>query len=152
MTECLLDAYVLLAGSTGFRTAVVVPKVCISVLFLFELQGLEATGVTFSLHRATGNDEMCNFYIMFYTDSSVRNPYGECGGVQIPELVDHMPADSDVTLPPNPLLDEMAHGHHHHHHSMPSSSPTSPDQQPEPTGTLPGGRNEYYRVHIAVTL
>ncbi|XP_055899413.1 probable peptidyl-glycine alpha-amidating monooxygenase pamn-1 isoform X1 [Biomphalaria glabrata] len=29
---------------------------------------------------STGNDEMCNFYIVFYTDSSVQEPYGECLG------------------------------------------------------------------------
>lgn len=83
--------------------------------------------------RATGNDEMCNFYIMFYTDSAVRNPAGQCGGVQSQALVDHMPADSDVTLPPNALLDEVAHGHHHHHHAMTAASPDH-DQPLPPTG------------------
>jgi hypothetical protein len=81
--------------------------------------------------RATGNDEMCNFYIMFYTDASVARLSTDCGGVQYQDLVDNMPADSDVTLPPNPLLDEEAHGHHHHH-SMAGSSATDP-AGPEPT-------------------
>lgn len=85
-----------------------------------------------SHYRATGNDEMCNFYIMFYTNSTVMNPSGECGGVQIRELVDNMPADSDVTLPPNPLLDEVAHGHHHHGAMAHSSTPGA--EHVAPTG------------------
>lgn len=97
---------------------------------------------TLPIIRATGNDEMCNFYIMFYTDASVQNPAGECGGVQLQNLVDNMPADSDVTLPPNPLLDERAHGHGHHHHSsmthtqyVAAGSPTAPGSSAAPTGT-----------------
>ena len=57
---------------------------------------------------------MCNFYIMFYTDSSEGNPYGTCVFNTSPELVEDIPADSDVPLPPNPLLDEKAEGHTHH--------------------------------------
>lgn len=74
----------------------------------------------------------CATYIMFYTNSTVTNPSGECGGVQIRELVDNMPADSDVTLPPNPLLDEAAHGHHHHHAMAHSSTPGA--EHVTPTG------------------
>ncbi|KAL8575177.1 hypothetical protein ACOMHN_042487 [Nucella lapillus] len=68
---------------------------------------------------ATGNDEMCNFYIMFYTNASVDAPSGQCGGVDSQALVDHLPKDSDVTLPPRPWLEEEAHGHHHHHPMQP---------------------------------
>ncbi|KAK7115903.1 peptidyl-glycine alpha-amidating monooxygenase B-like isoform X2 [Littorina saxatilis] len=100
-----------------------------------------STGMNHIVHvGATGNDEMCNFYIMFYTDASVQNPAGECGGVQLQNLVDNMPADSDVTLPPNPLLDERAHGHGHHHHSsmthtqyVAAGSPTAPGSSAAPT-------------------
>ncbi|XP_025077135.1 peptidyl-glycine alpha-amidating monooxygenase-like isoform X2 [Pomacea canaliculata] len=62
----------------------------------------------------TGNDEMCNFYIMYYSNSSSKEPGGECYTNQLPLLASMLPADSDVPLPPNPLLDEEAHGHHHH--------------------------------------
>ena len=88
---------------------------------------------------ATGSDEMCNFYIMFYTDSSVEEPAGQCGGSRYPSLVKNMPADSDVPLPPNPLLDDVAHGHHHpHHHSaMGQSSPSLDETRVEPPGLLP---------------
>ncbi|GFS07686.1 peptidyl-glycine alpha-amidating monooxygenase [Elysia marginata] len=64
---------------------------------------------------ATGDDEMCNFYIMFYTDGSVTNPYGQCMNNRMPRLTgSHFPADVSVPLPPNPALEEKAHGHHHH--------------------------------------
>ncbi|KAK6971260.1 alpha-amidating enzyme precursor 2, partial [Biomphalaria glabrata] len=48
---------------------------------------------------STGNDEMCNFYIMFDTNSSVANPSWQY--VRVP-------------LPPNPALEEAAIGSHHH--------------------------------------
>ncbi|XP_071109699.1 peptidyl-glycine alpha-amidating monooxygenase B-like isoform X1 [Haliotis cracherodii] len=63
---------------------------------------------------ATGADEMCNFYIMYYTDSSVKMPSGQCGGNRQPKLMADIPDDSDVPLPPNPDLEEEAKGHHHH--------------------------------------
>lgn len=63
---------------------------------------------------STGEDEMCNFYIMFYTDAADDRPSDQCGGNMYPDLTMNLPPGNDVTLPPNPLLDEMAHGHHHH--------------------------------------
>ncbi|KAK0055292.1 alpha-amidating enzyme precursor 1 [Biomphalaria pfeifferi] len=68
---------------------------------------------------STGNDEMCNFYIMFYTDSSVQEPYGECLGDSEPDLTgNNFPADVSVPLPPNPALEEEAKGVHNHHGGM----------------------------------
>nr|AAD42258.1 alpha-amidating enzyme precursor 1 [Lymnaea stagnalis] len=64
---------------------------------------------------STGNDEMCNFYIMFYTDSSVINPYGQCAGNHLPDVTGrNFPPDVSVPLPPNPELEEVAKGTHHH--------------------------------------
>ncbi|XP_050402331.1 peptidyl-glycine alpha-amidating monooxygenase B isoform X2 [Patella vulgata] len=80
---------------------------------------------------ATGKDEMCNFYMMFYTDSSVTRTFSECGGSHYPNLVQSLPADSDKPLPPNPLLDEKAGHHHHHPHTTvvkPVETPTLPPQ------------------------
>ena len=58
---------------------------------------------------------MCNFYIMYYTDSSEQHPGGSCNNDQIPNLTgSHFPQDVSVPLPPNPLLEEKASGHHHH--------------------------------------
>ncbi|XP_076465980.1 peptidyl-glycine alpha-amidating monooxygenase B-like [Babylonia areolata] len=86
---------------------------------------------------ATGRDEMCNFYIMFYTDTSVEEPSGQCGGSDFGDLVSNLPADSDVTLPPQPLLEAEAHGHHHHHHPMGSSASATVSSGGEDTaGTI----------------
>jgi len=62
--------------------------------------------------RSTHNDEMCNLYIMYYTANGGKSYY-LCADSD-PELVSHIPADSDVPLPPNPILDAMAVGHMHH--------------------------------------
>lgn len=64
--------------------------------------------------RATANDEMCNFYIMYYTPVGTRVPSHTCAGNNIPSLINSIPADSDVQLPPNPKLEAVAHGHHGH--------------------------------------
>lgn len=58
---------------------------------------------------------MCNFYIMYYTDSASGATSGMCSRNNLPSLVKQIPADSDKPLPPNPALDEIASGHHHHH-------------------------------------
>ncbi|KAK6968843.1 alpha-amidating enzyme precursor 2 [Biomphalaria glabrata] len=64
---------------------------------------------------STGNDEMCNYYIMFYTDSSVADPSGECAFNELTQLTGkNFPIDVSVPLPPNPALEEAAIGSHHH--------------------------------------
>ncbi|KAH3839323.1 hypothetical protein DPMN_112751 [Dreissena polymorpha] len=65
---------------------------------------------------ATANDEMCNFYIMYYMNATLENNRGrgECLGNSVPLLFDSIPADSDTPLPPNPALEDVAMGHHHH--------------------------------------
>lgn len=65
---------------------------------------------------STAADEMCNFYIMYYTDSQLGSPFGECIDMKYPELPKFLPSDSDVPLPRNPLLEEHAsHGMHSSH-------------------------------------
>jgi len=63
--------------------------------------------------RATHTDEMCNFYIMYYTDGEAT--FEECINNQLPQLASTIPRESTWPLPPNPKLEEMAHGHPHHH-------------------------------------
>nr|KAI8726857.1 alpha-amidating enzyme precursor 1 [Biomphalaria glabrata] len=64
---------------------------------------------------STGNDEMCNYYIMLYTDSSVADPSGECAFNELTQLTGkNFPIDVSVTLPPNPALEEAAIGSHNH--------------------------------------
>ncbi|KAK2151099.1 hypothetical protein LSH36_375g01051 [Paralvinella palmiformis] len=55
-------------------------------------------------------DEMCNYYIMYYTKSHKGRTYYACGGNKFPELAADMPEGSDVALPPNPLLEDVARG------------------------------------------
>lgn len=56
---------------------------------------------------------MCNFYLMYYTDPSAGTSFYPCVDNMAPELVDHIPLDSDVTLPPNPSLDDLAEGNNY---------------------------------------
>nr|WLF82755.1 putative peptidyl-glycine alpha-amidating monooxygenase A [Tityus melici] len=58
---------------------------------------------------STSNDEMCNLYIMYYTSADDGSSFARCLDVEIPKLVNELPADSDVPLPPNPELEENAH-------------------------------------------
>ena len=66
--------------------------------------------------RATHNDEMCNFYIMYYMDAAMEHSRGSdtCPGNNVPQVSANLPADADTPLPPNPLLEEHAKGHVHH--------------------------------------
>ncbi|KAK6967196.1 alpha-amidating enzyme precursor 2, partial [Biomphalaria glabrata] len=61
------------------------------------------------------NDEMCNYYIMFYTNSSVADSSGDCKFNELTPLTgDNFPRDVSVPLPPNPALEEAAIGSHNH--------------------------------------
>lgn len=49
--------------------------------------------------RATGHDEMCNFYIMYYSDANLlKYSGGDCGEQNHPEIFKHFPSDSDTPL------------------------------------------------------
>merc|ERR1719318_312174 len=59
---------------------------------------------------ATGGDEMCNLYLMFYT-LSAKDDFIVCADEQNPALTSQLPYGSDVPLPPNPALEHKAEGH-----------------------------------------
>ncbi|XP_056022421.1 peptidylglycine alpha-amidating monooxygenase-like isoform X2 [Ostrea edulis] len=94
---------------------------------------------------ATHNDEMCNFYIMYYADRNTRLQYHSCAGNNIPSLAQKLPADSYQPLPPNPLLEMVAHGPSGHmgdpegHTAKPNPvtkmSTMAPTQKPGPWPT-----------------
>lgn len=65
---------------------------------------------------STGDDEMCNFYIMYYMDSAMENQRGPdtCYLNSQRQVFRTFPADSDIPLPPNPALEGVAGSHHHH--------------------------------------
>ncbi|TRY67348.1 hypothetical protein TCAL_12467 [Tigriopus californicus] len=60
---------------------------------------------------ATAGDEMCNLYLMYYKEDS-HAEYKSCFDVQSTKVAENIPKDSDVPLPPNPLLEE--HAKHSH--------------------------------------
>ena len=75
---------------------------------------------------------MCNFYIMFYTDSSDPSPGSSCMNDQVKYLTGkHFPKDVSEPLPPNPALEEEATGHHHHHAAMAGSQDEDTEEQGE---------------------
>ncbi len=53
---------------------------------------------------------------MYYKNATADGIQEVCEGNQLPSLVAKLPGDSDVPLPPNPLLEEQAVGTGHHHH------------------------------------
>ncbi|XP_045597192.2 peptidyl-glycine alpha-amidating monooxygenase B isoform X2 [Procambarus clarkii] len=59
---------------------------------------------------STAEDEMCNLYLMYYTDRDKGSETGGCMFETFPVITHNLPPDSDVPLPPNPLLEEHAKG------------------------------------------
>lgn len=63
----------------------------------------------------TSSDEMCNLYLMYYTNRNTGSETGGCGLESFEDITRNLPLDSDVPLPPNPLLEEHAHGKNTNH-------------------------------------
>ena len=57
---------------------------------------------------------MCNLYIMYYTDREKGSEFSACGMETYPMITKNLPPDSDVPLPPNPILEEHAKGENLH--------------------------------------
>uniref|UniRef100_A0A915Q3W7 Peptidylglycine monooxygenase n=1 Tax=Setaria digitata TaxID=48799 RepID=A0A915Q3W7_9BILA len=61
---------------------------------------------------STGKDEMCNFYMMFYWDSTLPDPFPTerfCSSQDKRELVNNeYPAEGTIPLPPHPELEREA--------------------------------------------
>ncbi len=59
---------------------------------------------------------MCNFYLMFYTESRrPRDHFLTCSNEYDPQITKYLPLDSDTPLPRNITLEQQASGHHHGH-------------------------------------
>ena len=58
----------------------------------------------------TGGDEMCNLYLMYYTDREKGVEVGACGGQEDKELTKRLPKDSTEPLPANPQLESQSLG------------------------------------------
>nr|XP_022332156.1 peptidyl-glycine alpha-amidating monooxygenase B-like isoform X1 [Crassostrea virginica]XP_022332157.1 peptidyl-glycine alpha-amidating monooxygenase B-like isoform X1 [Crassostrea virginica] len=109
---------------------------------------------------ASHNDEMCNFYIMYYADRNTRLQYHSCAGNNMPSLTQKLPAFSYQQLPPNPLLEMAAHGPSGHmgdpegHSPKPlvtaapvtqAPTPAPTPAPPKPTTSKPeSGNDQFY--------
>jgi len=71
----------------------------------------------------TAGDEMCNLYNLYYTDAKNGQSYYDCmdDDFSIPSAT-YFPVGSDDPLPPNPLLEEHAHGSGHETHNLSSKA------------------------------
>ncbi|KAL0181919.1 hypothetical protein M9458_021294, partial [Cirrhinus mrigala] len=50
----------------------------------------------------TSNDEMCNFYIMYYMDNSRAVPYMNCRDDGSSELFQNIPSEANIPIPVSP--------------------------------------------------
>ncbi|XP_063066155.1 peptidyl-glycine alpha-amidating monooxygenase B isoform X2 [Engraulis encrasicolus] len=62
----------------------------------------------------TSDDEMCNFYIMYYMESKHAEPYMDCMEHGPTELFRNIPAEANVPIPVSPdhMMMSMTHGGH----------------------------------------
>ncbi|XP_029921092.1 peptidyl-glycine alpha-amidating monooxygenase isoform X2 [Myripristis murdjan] len=65
----------------------------------------------------TSDDEMCNFYIMYYMDSKHAVPFMNCMETGSKELFRHIPAEANVPIPVSPeqMMPMMHTGHRTDH-------------------------------------
>lgn len=52
-------------------------------------------------YSGTSNDEMCNFYIMYYMDNTHAVPYMDCMDHDSSELFQNIPPEANVPIPVN---------------------------------------------------
>ncbi|OXB56841.1 hypothetical protein ASZ78_005753, partial [Callipepla squamata] len=59
----------------------------------------------------TANDEMCNFYIMYYMEAKHAVSYTTCTQNANPEMFRNIPREANIPIPVKPDMLKMAHGH-----------------------------------------
>ena len=94
---------------------------------------------------STHNDEMCNFYIMYYHPSGDDRPTALCNNDQFPELSKNAPAEAVELLPPNPELDALGDGHKssHHHGSSHIANNATEEMYLKPVANWPNLSNNF---------
>ncbi|XP_025899851.1 peptidyl-glycine alpha-amidating monooxygenase isoform X2 [Nothoprocta perdicaria] len=60
----------------------------------------------------TANDEMCNFYIMYYMEAQHAVSYMTCTQNANPEMFRNIPQEANIPISVKPDMLKMAHGHH----------------------------------------
>ncbi|KAM6391316.1 peptidyl-glycine alpha-amidating monooxygenase isoform 3-T3 [Rhynochetos jubatus] len=60
----------------------------------------------------TANDEMCNFYIMYYMEATHAVSYMTCTQNANPEMFRNIPQEANIPIPVKSDMLKMTHGHH----------------------------------------
>ncbi|XP_064901544.1 peptidyl-glycine alpha-amidating monooxygenase isoform X12 [Columba livia] len=60
----------------------------------------------------TANDEMCNFYIMYYMEAKHAVSYMTCTQNMNPEMFRNIPQEANIPIPVKSDMLKMMHGHH----------------------------------------
>ncbi|XP_042643607.1 peptidyl-glycine alpha-amidating monooxygenase isoform X5 [Tyto alba] len=60
----------------------------------------------------TANDEMCNFYIMYYMEARHAVSYMTCTQNANPEMFRNIPQEANIPIPVKSDMLKMTHGHH----------------------------------------
>ncbi|XP_030322641.1 peptidyl-glycine alpha-amidating monooxygenase isoform X1 [Calypte anna] len=60
----------------------------------------------------TANDEMCNFYVMYYMEAKHAVSYMTCTQNANPEMFRTIPQEANIPVPVTSDMLKMAHGHH----------------------------------------
>ncbi|KAM6289742.1 LOW QUALITY PROTEIN: peptidyl-glycine alpha-amidating monooxygenase [Aegotheles albertisi] len=60
----------------------------------------------------TANDEMCNFYIMYYMEAKHAVSYMTCTQNANPEMFRNIPQEANIPIPVKSDILKMTHGHH----------------------------------------
>ncbi|XP_072310099.1 peptidyl-glycine alpha-amidating monooxygenase isoform X2 [Eucyclogobius newberryi] len=78
----------------------------------------------------TSDDEMCNFYIMYYMDRKHAVPFSNCLKTGSKELFQEIPAEANIpiSVPPNLMHSMMHMGHSDHQDPAPKDAALSLDQ------------------------
>ncbi|KAL4617643.1 peptidyl-glycine alpha-amidating monooxygenase isoform X1 [Arapaima gigas] len=79
----------------------------------------------------TSEDEMCNFYIMYYMDSKHAVPYMNCVEDGGGDLFRHIPDEANVPIPVSPDMTMSMQGHGHHADGQDSSALQQPKREEE---------------------
>ncbi|KAL9822067.1 peptidyl-glycine alpha-amidating monooxygenase isoform 4-T6 [Geothlypis trichas] len=79
----------------------------------------------------TANDEMCNFYIMYYMEAKHAVSYMTCTQNTNPEMFRNIPQEANIPIPVKSDVMKMMHGHHEETKDSDTSSLLQQDKKEE---------------------
>lgn len=79
----------------------------------------------------TANDEMCNFYIMYYMEAKHAVSYMTCTQNTNPEMFRNIPQEANIPIPVKSDMMKMMHGHHEETKDSDTSSLLQQDKKEE---------------------